>query len=84
MFLCTNTNYLKHKGNSPIFSSIKHQKTLRNKGNQDKKYLYNENAQVISDKVFLGINANENEWIVITEEQKVEIEKQLYEELEVE
>lgn len=50
----------------------------------DGKYLYNETAQVISDKVFLGINANENEWIEITEEQKQEIEKQLYEELEVE
>ena len=48
------------------------------------KYLYNENAQVISDKVFLGINANENEWIEIAEEQKQEIEKQLYEELEAE
>lgn len=48
------------------------------------KYLYNETAQVISDKVFLGINANENEWIEITEEQKQEIEKQLNEELEVE
>lgn len=48
------------------------------------KYLYNETAQVISDKVFLGINANEKEWIEITEEKKVEIEKQLYEELEVE
>jgi hypothetical protein len=50
----------------------------------DGKYLYNETAQVISDKVFLGINANENEWIEITEEQKQEIEKQLNEELEVE
>lgn len=48
----------------------------------DGKYLYNENAQVISDKVFLGINASENEWIEITEEQKQEIEKQLYEEIE--
>lgn len=48
------------------------------------KYLYNETAQVISDKVYLGINADENEWIEITEEQKQEIEKKLYEELEVE
>lgn len=48
------------------------------------KYLYNENAQVISDKVFLGINADENEWIEINEEKKQEIEKQLNEELEVE
>ena len=48
------------------------------------KYLYNETAQVISDKVFLGINADEKEWIEITEEQKQEIERQIYEELEVE
>ena len=48
------------------------------------KYLYNETAQVISDKVYLGINASENEWVEITEEEKQEIEKQLYEELEVE
>lgn len=49
----------------------------------ENKYLYNETAQVISDKVYLGINANENEWVEITEEQKQEIEKQLNEEMEV-
>ena len=44
------------------------------------KYLYNETAQVISDdKVDLGINADEKEWIEITEEQKQEIENKLYE-----
>jgi hypothetical protein len=43
------------------------------------KYLYNETIQVISEKVYLGINADEKEWIEITEEQKQEIEKQLYE-----
>ena len=32
------------------------------------KYLYNETAQVISDKVYLGINADVKEWIEITEE----------------
>jgi hypothetical protein len=47
------------------------------------KYLYNETAQVISDdKVYLGINANETEWIEITEERKQEIEKRLNEEIE--
>ena len=51
---------------------------------EENKYLYNETAQVISDKVYLGINANENEWIEITEEQKQEIEKKLNEELGVE
>lgn len=43
------------------------------------KYLYNEKAQVISDKVFLGIYADENEWIEITEEQKQEIEQAIEE-----
>lgn len=47
------------------------------------KYLYNETAQVISDKVYLGINADVKEWIEITEEEKQEIEKHLYEEMEV-
>lgn len=45
------------------------------------KYLYNEKEQVISDKVFLGINANENDWIEINEDQKQEIEKAIEEEL---
>lgn len=48
----------------------------------ENKYLYNENAQVISDKVYLGINADENEWVEITEEEKEEIEKELYKEIE--
>ena len=33
-------------------------------------WLHNEEAQVISDKVFLGINANENDWNEITEDEK--------------
>ena len=37
-------------------------------------WLYNENARAISDKVYLGINADENEWRDITEEEKVELE----------
>lgn len=49
---------------------------------EENKYLYNETAQVISDKVYLGINANENEWKEISEEEKQEIEKKLYEEIE--
>ena len=47
----------------------------------DGKYLYNEKEQVISDKVFLGIYANENDWIEIDENQKQEIEKAIEEEL---
>lgn len=45
------------------------------------KYLYNETAQVISDKVYLGVNANENEWTEISEEEKQEIESKLNEEI---
>lgn len=45
------------------------------------KYLYNETANIISDKVYLGINANENEWVEINEDQKIEIESKLIEEL---
>ena len=48
----------------------------------ENKYLYNENEQVISDKVFLGINANEEEWVEISEEEKQEIEKEVGEENE--
>ena len=47
------------------------------------KYLYNETAQIISDdKVYLGINADETEWIEISEDEKQEIEKKLGEEYE--
>lgn len=52
---------------------------IPNEGN----YLYNENAKVISDKVYLGINADESEWIEITEEQKQEYEKQWEEETDI-
>ena len=51
---------------------------------EENKYLYNETAQVISDKVYLGINADEKEWKEISEEEKQEIENKLNEELEVE
>ncbi len=50
----------------------------------ENKYLYNEEVQVISEKVYLGINSDENKWTEITEEQKQEIENKLNEELEVE
>ena len=45
------------------------------------KYLYNEQDQVISEKVYLGVNANENEWTEISEEEKQEIESKLNEEI---
>ena len=46
------------------------------------KYLYNETVQVISDKVYLGINADENEWTEISEDKKIEIESKLKEKTE--
>ena len=39
-------------------------------------WLYNKNAQVISDKVYLGINASESDWEEITETEKLELEAQ--------
>ena len=50
----------------------------------ENKYLYNEEVQVFSEKVYLGINADENKWVEVTEEQKQEIENKLNEELGVE
>lgn len=40
------------------------------------KFLYNANARSISDKVFLGINADANEWQEITAEDKARIESE--------
>lgn len=37
-------------------------------------WLCNEEQQVISDKVYLGINANENDWHDITETEKENFE----------
>ena len=38
-------------------------------------WLCNEAQQVISDKVYLGVNADENEWRDITEEEKASLEQ---------
>ena len=38
------------------------------------KWLYNANAQVISDKVYLGKEASALDWEEITEERKAELE----------
>ena len=43
-------------------------------------YLYNANARVITDEILLGIQADENEWVEITEEEKQALEKQWEEE----
>ena len=37
-------------------------------------WLCNEEQKVISDKVYLGVNANENDWHDITEEDKTRLE----------
>ena len=37
-------------------------------------YLYNVDAKVISDKVYLGKDANEKAWAEITEEAKIQLE----------
>ena len=38
------------------------------------KYLYNEKEKVISDKVYLGKEADETEWQEITEAEKEQLE----------
>ena len=37
-------------------------------------WFYNEQAQVISDKVYLGIEADEEDWVEITSEEKARLE----------
>lgn len=37
-------------------------------------FLCNEEQKVICDKVYLGVNANENDWKEITETEKAELE----------
>ena len=43
---------------------------------KDSMWLYNKNAQVISQKVYLGINAPESDWTEITEAEKLQLEAQ--------
>ena len=52
---------------------IKNQRVITPSENN---WLYNANAKVISDKVYLGVNADENEWVEITTEEKELLEKQ--------
>lgn len=37
-------------------------------------WLYKADEKIISDKVFLGVNASENDWVEITEEEKENLE----------
>ena len=43
---------------------------------EEGKYLYNENAKVISDKVYLGKEADSSEWVEITQEEKEALERE--------
>ena len=43
----------------------------------ENKYLYNEKDNAITTEVYLGINADENEWVEITEEEKLKIEEEV-------
>ena len=49
---------------------------------EENKWLYNESAKVISDKVYLGKDADANEWVEITQEEKDAIESQQEQETE--
>lgn len=42
---------------------------------EDGKWLYNESEKVISDKVFLGKDADASAWVEIIEEEKQKIEE---------
>lgn len=37
-------------------------------------FIYNEEQKIICEKVYLGVNANENDWKEITETEKAELE----------
>lgn len=41
---------------------------------EEGKWLYNATADVVSDKVYLGKEADASEWVEITEEEKQKIE----------
>lgn len=47
---------------------------------EEGKYLYNESAKVISDKVYLGKEADATEWVEITTEEKEALEREWEEE----
>lgn len=49
---------------------------------EENKWLYNESAKVISDKVYLGKEADASEWVEITQEEKEALEKEWEEETE--
>ena len=49
---------------------------------EENKWLYNANSKVVSDKVFLGKEADASEWVEITMEEKEALEKEWEEKTE--
>ena len=49
---------------------------------EDGKYLYNESCRIISDKVYLGKEADASEWVEITSEEKEALEREWEEDRE--
>ena len=60
-----------------VIETINNQRVLTPDENM---WLYNENQRVISDRVYLGIEADESDWVDITDEHKQELEALWYEE----
>ena len=50
------------------------QRVLTPKNNN---WLYNAQINVISDKVYLGINANAEDWVEISDEEKQKLEEKI-------
>lgn len=58
-----------------IIETINNQRVLTPDKNM---WLCNEGQKVVSDKVYLGIEANESDWTEITDERKQELEALWY------
>lgn len=61
-----------------IIETINGQRVLTPEENM---WLYNESQRVISDKVYLGVEADESEWTEITDDRKQELEALWYEDI---
>lgn len=51
---------------------------------EDGKFLVNHTAKTVSDKVYLGINADASDWVEITVEEAEALQKQWEEEIATE
>ena len=56
--------------------TINNQRVLTPENNM---WLYNESQRVISDNVYLGVEADASDWVEITDERKQELEALWYE-----